>query len=121
MRILAIGDVTSGGGVMHLEKNLWRVRREENVDFCVVNGENASFITGISPELAEELFTAGADVITGGKLDNNDHLYNVLLDYKHPNGRMSWDPMLVLMALIVLIYLLMFFQMLYKFYLNRIF
>lgn len=41
----------------------------------------------------------GADVITGGKLDNSDHLYNVLLDYKHPNGRMSWDPMLTLLAI----------------------
>ncbi len=66
MRLLVIGDVTSRGGIGHLKKNLWRVRREENIDFCVVNGENASFITGISEELAEELFAAGADVITGG-------------------------------------------------------
>ena len=41
----------------------------------------------------------GHDVITGGKLDNDDHLYKVLLDYKHPNGRMSWDPMLTLLAI----------------------
>ena len=36
------------------------------MDFCVVNGENASFITGISEELAEILLRSGADVITGG-------------------------------------------------------
>lgn len=66
MKILVIGDVTSKGGIEHLKKNLWRVRREEKIDFCVVNGENASFITGISEELAEELFEAGADAITGG-------------------------------------------------------
>lgn len=73
MRILAIGDVTSPAGIEHLEKNLWRIRGEKKIDFCVVNGENASFITGISPELADRLFAAGADVITGGNhtLRNN--------------------------------------------------
>ena len=66
MKILVIGDVTSPKGVEHLHKNLWRIRREESIDFCVVNGENASFITGISAEGAELLLQAGADVITGG-------------------------------------------------------
>lgn len=66
MKILAIGDVTSPKGIDHLEKNLWRIRRENQIDFCVVNGENAAFVTGISPELAEVLLKSGADVISGG-------------------------------------------------------
>lgn len=66
MRILAIGDVTSQGGLDHLRKSLWGVRRANNIDFCIVNGENASFITGISPEGAEELIKSGADAVTGG-------------------------------------------------------
>ena len=66
MRILVIGDVTSPRGAEHLEKNLWKFREREGLDFCVVNGENASFITGISGELADKLILAGADVITGG-------------------------------------------------------
>lgn len=66
MKILAIGDVTSPAGVEHLTKNLWKFRKENGIDFCVVNGENASFITGISPELAELLLRGGADCITGG-------------------------------------------------------
>ena len=66
MKILAVGDVTSPRGIDHLERNLWRVRRENKIDLCIVNGENASFITGISPELAERLLKSGADVITGG-------------------------------------------------------
>ena len=79
MRILAIGDVTSPAGIEHLEKNLWKVRKEERIDFCVVNGENASFITGISPELAERLFTAGADVITGGNHTlRNSRIFNYI-------------------------------------------
>ncbi len=66
VKILAIGDVTSPQGIAHLERELWRVRREMGIDFCVVNGENAAFVTGISEELAELLFKSGADVITGG-------------------------------------------------------
>ena len=66
MRILAIGDVTSEGGVKHLEDKLWQIRRDERINFCIVNGENASFITGASAEIAERIFMAGADCITGG-------------------------------------------------------
>jgi len=42
----------------------------------------------------------GHRVITGGELDKNDVLYRVLLDHKKPDGRSSWDPMLVTMAII---------------------
>ena len=81
MKLLVIGDVTGRGGIEHLKKNLWRVRREEKIDFCIVNGENASFITGISEELAEELFSAGADVITGGNHTmHNTRAYTYLDD-----------------------------------------
>lgn len=41
----------------------------------------------------------GNDVITGDNLDKNDILYKVLCDHGSPDGRMSWDPMLVLLAL----------------------
>ena len=66
MKILVIGDVTSPSGIEHLKRNLWKFREANKIDFCVVNAENASFITGISPELAEVLLRAGADCITGG-------------------------------------------------------
>ena len=41
----------------------------------------------------------GFDVITGGELDKEDYLYKALCDHGSANGRSSWDPMLVLMAL----------------------
>ncbi len=66
MRILAIGDVTSPAGLEHLIKKLWRVREENKIDFCIVNGENASLVTGISPDAAKLLLRSGADVISGG-------------------------------------------------------
>ncbi len=66
MRILAIGDVTGESGVRLLEEKLWSFRRENKIDFCIVNSENAGFVTGASPEIAERLFMAGADCQTGG-------------------------------------------------------
>lgn len=42
----------------------------------------------------------GYGVITGGSLNENDHLKKVLVDYGSENGRHSWDPMLTLLALI---------------------
>lgn len=66
MKILVIGDVTSPSGIEHLKRNLWKFREANKIDFCIVNGENASFVTGISPELAEVLLRSGADCISGG-------------------------------------------------------
>lgn len=42
----------------------------------------------------------GVDVITGDKLSHDDPLHKVFVDFHCPEGRSSWDPMLVLMALI---------------------
>lgn len=42
----------------------------------------------------------GYDVITGDKLEKDDYLYQAMVDHTSVNGRSSWDPMLVLMALI---------------------
>lgn len=66
MKILVIGDVTSPSGIEHLKRNLWKIREKHGIDFCVVNGENAAFVTGISPELADVLLRSGADCISGG-------------------------------------------------------
>lgn len=79
MKILVIGDVTSPKGVEHLKRNLWQIREKHGIDFCVVNGENASFITGISPDLAKTLLQGGADCITGGNHTlRNRAAYNFL-------------------------------------------
>lgn len=66
MRILAVGDVTSPRGLEHLTKRLWQVREKNKIDFCIVNGENASLISSISAEAARVLLRSGADVISGG-------------------------------------------------------
>lgn len=79
LRILAIGDVTSPAGIEHLSQRLWKFRENNKIDLCVVNGENASFVTGISSSLAEKLLLAGADCITGGNHTmHNKQIYTYL-------------------------------------------
>ncbi len=70
LRIFAVGDVCGSAGLQLLQRELKRLRRAHRVDFCVVNGENAS-VVGITPHQAESILDAGADVITLG-----NHSYN---------------------------------------------
>ena len=64
-RLLAVGDVVAPSGLAYLKAHLRNMKKLYHVDFCVVNGENASMV-GITPAQAEEIFSSGADVITLG-------------------------------------------------------
>ncbi len=64
-RILAVGDVVGDSGVTHLARHLRALKKLKSIDFTVVNGENAAGV-GLLPEQADDIFSAGADVITLG-------------------------------------------------------
>lgn len=66
MKVLAVGDICAPDGCNYALKWIPRIKREENIDFVIVNGENSSAGNGITPDSAEIIFAAGADVITGG-------------------------------------------------------
>lgn len=66
MNILFIGDVVGNAGMHILCRKLPEIKRENKIDLCIVNGENASEGNGILPETAREIYAFGADVITGG-------------------------------------------------------
>ena len=66
MKILALGDVTDGRAAAYVAANLPRFRRENGIDFAIVNAENAGFIIGPDPDVAKALLEGGADVLTGG-------------------------------------------------------
>ena len=77
-RILAVGDVVGNPGLDFAAKNLRRIKKEVGADFVVVNGENAAMV-GLTPNDAEDIFAAGADVITlgnhtFGKMQIRDYL-----------------------------------------------
>ncbi len=65
MKILAIGDIFADCGMDHLEAVLKGIITDENIDFCIANGENASG-TGITHRDYNRLCDAGVDVITLG-------------------------------------------------------
>jgi metallophosphoesterase (TIGR00282 family) len=64
--ILFVGDVVGSAGRRVIRSMLADLRAELRADFVVLNGENASGGIGITPKHADELFAAGADVITLG-------------------------------------------------------
>ncbi|MBR4073325.1 MAG: TIGR00282 family metallophosphoesterase [Clostridia bacterium] len=80
MRTLVIGDVCGSIGCRYLSKLLPRLKNKYNIDFTVVNGENSADGNGITPESAESLFLAGADVITGGNHSLRRREVHSLLD-----------------------------------------
>ena len=64
-KVLAVGDVVGNPGLERVRKSLRYLKRKTGADFVVVNGENAS-VVGITPNQAEDILDAGADVITMG-------------------------------------------------------
>ncbi len=64
-KVLAVGDVVGNPGLERVRRSLRQIKRKYGVDFTVVNGENAA-VVGLTPDQAEEILDAGADVITMG-------------------------------------------------------
>jgi metallophosphoesterase (TIGR00282 family) len=65
MNILAIGDIFGQCGVDHVSMVLRGIIQDENIDFCIANGENASGV-GMSKRDYDTLTDAGVDFFTMG-------------------------------------------------------
>lgn len=66
MNLLFIGDVFGSPGRQFLAQNLPALRAQYDPHLVVVNSENAAGGNGLTPEVAEELFSMGVDVLTSG-------------------------------------------------------
>ena len=71
MRLLFIGDIVGQPGRNAVKTLLPKLREQHALDFVIANGENSAGGSGITPKTAEEIFSAGVDVITSG-----DHLWD---------------------------------------------
>ncbi|WP_299687886.1 TIGR00282 family metallophosphoesterase [uncultured Tateyamaria sp.] len=71
MNILFLGDVMGRAGRQAVTDHLPRLRADWNLDFVVVNGENATSGMGLSGSHAKALLEAGADCVTLG-----DHAFD---------------------------------------------
>jgi len=70
MKILFIGDIVGEPGRRAIGTLVPKIRKREDIDFVIANGENAAAGSGITSALADEIFSYGVDVITSG-----DHIW----------------------------------------------
>ncbi len=67
MKILILGDVCGTSGMEALKSNLKNIIKDKNIDFTIVNGENAAETgKGITKQNLQDLLNIGVDVITSG-------------------------------------------------------
>ena len=71
MKLLFIGDIVGQPGRNAVKALVPKLREQHALDFVIANGENSAGGSGITPRIAEEIFSAGVDVITTG-----DHLWD---------------------------------------------
>src|SRR5439155_21091362 len=69
--VFFIADIVGQPGRRAVKDLVPRLRLEHTVNLTIANGENAAGGSGISVKTAEEIFSAGVDIITSG-----DHLWD---------------------------------------------
>lgn len=70
MKVLIVGDIVGRPGLNKLKEELPKLIKNENIDFCIVNGENSANGKGIRVKEYNEILQCGAEVITMG-----NHMY----------------------------------------------
>ncbi len=92
MKLLMFGDVVGEAGTRCFRQNVPKLKRDRGADLIVVNGENSAPGNGITEQSAEQLFSAGADVITTGNhcfRRRCDHIFadpRILRPANYPEG-----------------------------------
>jgi 2',3'-cyclic-nucleotide 2'-phosphodiesterase len=71
LRILFLGDIVGEPGRKAVATLLPEIKKNESIDFTIVNGENSAHGRGITPRIAIDLLRVGVTVITTG-----DHVWD---------------------------------------------
>jgi metallophosphoesterase (TIGR00282 family) len=71
VKLLFIGDIVGEPGRRAVRTLVPVLRLQHGLDAVIANGENSAGGSGITPDIADELYSAGVDVITTG-----DHLWD---------------------------------------------
>ena len=81
MNILAVGDIVGKVGLQKLKEVLPTLIKEENIDFVIVNGENAADGIGITEKMYKDMLSCGSDVITmGNHTWGKKEIFNIIED-----------------------------------------
>ncbi|HEY6991848.1 MAG TPA: TIGR00282 family metallophosphoesterase [Bryobacteraceae bacterium] len=85
MKILFIGDIFASGGRGIVAQNLKELVAHHRIDLAIANAENSAGGFGITPPIAEELFSLGLDILTGG---NHSFDKREIFDYMNKQPRL---------------------------------
>jgi len=66
IKVLFLGDVVAKGGRKALHRFLPEFKTKYDPDLIIANAENAAGGIGLTPEVADEIFISGVDVMTSG-------------------------------------------------------
>lgn len=66
MRLLFIGDIVGRPGRDAVARHLPSLKAEYEIDFTIINAENAAHGFGLTEKIAKQLFDLGADCLTTG-------------------------------------------------------
>ena len=66
MKILFVGDIFGSAGRRIVREHIQHVVEAHSVELIIINAENAAGGFGVTPQIADELFDLGADVLTTG-------------------------------------------------------
>ena len=66
LNILAVGDIVGEAGIRKLKEELPKIKKQENIDFVITNGENSAGGMGITEKNFRDILSAETDVITLG-------------------------------------------------------
>ena len=66
MRVMLTGDVVGRPGRKAFQLYTPKLRQEKGIDVVIVNGENSAGGKGFSRKSLDELYHAGADIVTSG-------------------------------------------------------
>ncbi|MDI6785943.1 MAG: TIGR00282 family metallophosphoesterase [bacterium] len=66
MKVLFIGDIVGKAGRHIISIYLPRLKEEHNFDFIIANAENSAGGFGLTPKIANQLFSLGIDLLTTG-------------------------------------------------------
>lgn len=102
-RALFLGDIVGEPGRKAVRTRLSDLKKEKEIDFIVVNGENSAGGRGITPKICIELLRCGAAVITTG-----DHAWDqseiiehfkieprLLRPANYPSGTPGWGSVVL--------------------------
>jgi metallophosphoesterase (TIGR00282 family) len=66
VKLLFIGDIFGHAGRQIVADHVADIRKSQEIDVVIANGENSAAGFGITPAVADELFRYGIDVMTSG-------------------------------------------------------